>query len=315
MSRAKFGFLCVCLVLARFGYTQEKSDLYYAQPPNTGLYLGFVYVSPENFVLAGLHQLFLFNRQKLMVDTLNLFYQSPSFLDNVNHVALIDNGLISVSTLGRTLLVLVRNDQFEIVADYSNKELVKQLGKYDLFVLFKQGILTRSIKGKSTSHYYFAKSTGTSFKSEPTENLTPDTPDVTVYKGTEILGFSKYQALDEVIFIFNRKKNVIYGYNTVTGQKTEIILPSVDPTKEIHEFYIDQHTRKCYIVKISDDENKIFLMSPKDNSFKQVANTKYLVRGVFDGKLYVSGVFDGAVAHYLVPIEGQSAPVNFIEND
>ncbi len=145
-----YGLLFFHLLVIPQAHAQEKRDLYYAQPANTGLYLGFIYVSAENFVLVGLHDLFLFNRQKLMVDTLHLSYpEALSFLDNVNHVLILDNGLLSVSTLRRSILVSILNDQFKVITDYSTTDVVKQLGKYDLFIQFKNGILARLTKGKA----------------------------------------------------------------------------------------------------------------------------------------------------------------------
>lgn len=316
MKFIRYGFLFFYLLIIPKGYAQEKDDLYYAQPANTGLYLGFIYVSTENFVLVGLQELFLFNHQKLIVDTLRLSYpEATSFLDNVYHVSMLDNGLLSVSTLRRTILVSILKDQFKLITDYNTKDLIKQLGKYDLFIQFKSGILARSTKGKVKSHYFFAKHDGLTPFTKVTTNLTPDKPDVTQYKGSEILGFSKYQSYGDNIFIFNRKQNTLIKYNTVTGERTEVILPPVEAGKQVHEFYVDQFTGDCYLIKISDNNaNTVSLMEEADHSFQEIVGTSYIIRGVYNRKFYVSGTFDDAIAHYLIPVQGQNPPVKFIEN-
>ncbi len=109
---------------------------------------------------------------------------------------------------------------------------------------------------------------------------------------------------------------MLIKYNTVTGERTEIILPPVEANREVHEFYVDAFTGDCYLIKISDTNlNTVFLMKEEDYSFHEVVSTKDIVRGVYDRKFYVSGVFDGAIAHYLIPVQGQNPPVKFIEND
>jgi hypothetical protein len=317
MKLIKYGFLLFYLLIIHQIHGQEKNDLYYAQPANTGLYLGFMYVNAQNFVLVGVQELFLFNRQKLLVDTLHLSYtESSSFLDNVNHASIIDKDLITVSTLRRSILVTISDDQFKLISDYNYKDLIKQLGKYDLFIQFKSGILARSRQGKVISHYYFSKQGIVPRFTKVTTNLTPNKPDVTQFKGSEVIGFSNYQSDGDDIFIFNRKKNMLIEYNTKTGEAKEIMLPPVNAGKEVHEFYVDSFTGNCYLIKITDNnENKMFIMKRSDYSFNEILSTKYIIRGVFDGKFYVSGIFDGAVAHFLIPIQGRNPVKEFIENE
>jgi hypothetical protein len=313
---ARYLFVVACLYLiTELVLAQDKKDLYYAQPENTGLYLGFIYLSPDNFVLVGIHDLYLFNKQKLLTDTLRLAIKGESYMDNVNHASLISKDILSVSTLQRALLVQVMNDRFVVLKDFHYKDLRKQCGNFDLYVLFDKGLLARSIKGKLAAHYFFTQSADGKVFIRRSGQLTPERPEVVSYKGSEIIGFSDYQALGDDIFLFSRRHNTLIKYNTVSGEVSEINLPLLNKQNEAHEFYVDPIAGKCYLIKLLNDKNIVYLMSDKDYSFTEVFTTPYIVRGIFNGKLYVSGMFDGAFGHFLIPIQGQNPEVIFIEND
>ncbi len=293
---------------------QEIKDLYYAQPKNTGLYLGFIYVNAQNFLLVGVNTIFLFDEKKTIVDTLSLSHKQATFLDNVSHVALIKSTTISISTLQRALLIDVVDNKLKVVRDIRSKDLKQKIGKYDLFALFDKGAIARS-NSKSQNHFYFEQRENATFDTKPSMNLTPDVPIVTQFKGSEILGFNKYQKLDNTIFIFRRKQNALSTYNILTKQNEEIKLLDLEDENQLHEFFVDPIKKQCYLFRLSkNEENKIFKLSLHDNSFKLVATTKYIVRGIFDGKMYISGIFDDALAHYLIPLEGQNPDVLFFDN-
>lgn len=135
MKLAKAILILTPLLVVTPVFSQENKDLYYAQPPNTGLYLGFIYLNSDNFVLAGVNDLYLFDSKRLLVDSLQLSSGKKSFLDNVNHANVVGKGVLSVSTLQRSMLISVENNAFKILEDYTVKEQQKKFGKYDLFIL------------------------------------------------------------------------------------------------------------------------------------------------------------------------------------
>lgn len=295
---------------------QEKEDLYYAQPPNTGLYLGFLYVNEENFVLAGLNTLYLFNHQKLLADTLPLSINRViSYADNVMHLNLVDAHTLSVATLNRTLLINIKNNKFFIQEDYATKTLARQLGKYDLFILFKAGLLARTTKGKSFGYQYFTRLGNGGF-SKLGEPIWAKGPAFVTFLGSEIIGFTKYQVLGNDVFLFDRRRNKLTVLNTLNGSYTEIPLPELNPEDEAHEFFIDKQTKRLYLVKLTRDEgSRVFEMSKEAHTITEKALIKYKVRGVYNGKCYVSGFFDGAAAHYLIPLYGKNNDLRFIDNE
>lgn len=293
---------------------QENKDLFYAQPANTGLYLGLLYIDSDNSVLVGMQKLYLLNKQRLFVDSLNLAGKDNSYLANVYHATITEKNLLSVSTLQRALLIEVRENKFHIKKAVLNSDMQKKLGKFDLFILFKDGLLARSSKGKSQAHHFFIESGSTGYLPASSKNITPERPRVTDFKGSEIFGFSDYQTNGKSIYIFQRKQNMLWKYEPATDVVKEIALPAVKIHNEANEFFLDPHTGKRYLFSFSsDDRNKVFEFSDDDSAFREVAQTKYMVRGVFSGKLYISGVFDGTVAHYLIPLNYQNQELLFID--
>ena len=145
-------------------------------------------------------------------------------------------------------------------------------------------------------------------------NLTPVLPIVTQYRGSEVLGFTKYQKLGDDVFLFRRKQNALSKYNILSKENEEIKLPSLEGENQLHEFFVDPIGKQCYLFVLSKSgANKIFSLSMQNRTFELKTTTNHIVRGVFDGKMYVSGIFDNALAHYLIPLSGQNQEVNFID--
>lgn len=298
--------ICINFGLLGFSYAQDSVYLYYAQPDNTALYLGLVYMSEENTVLVGEKKLFLLNYQRLIVDTLLLAQGGDSFLDNVNNVTVIDKETLSVSTLRMTILLKIKWDEFHIQKKYYYDELKAKVGLFDIYVLLPKGLLVRNIikKKNEIQHYYFSKAEGEEafFRLNGTTILSR--PVVAKHRGSEIIGFSKYQINGKFLYIFNRKQNVLNKLDTTTGQVSEILLPPIDSNRLLHEFYVDHVTGLCYLVAFfANGVNKVFLLSDGERTFKEVFTTPYTVRAVFNGKCYVAGLFDNAQAHFLIPIK------------
>ncbi len=314
MKCGSVAIICGMLFTATFG--QEREDLYYAQPPNTGLYLGFVYVNNDNFILAGLNKLYLFNRQKLLTDTLNLSVnRATSFQDNIMHIRLLEDSQISVATLNRTLMLSIQSDKFRITEDYLVNNLAGRLGRHNLFILFKNGILGYSLKGKNIVYEFFHRVEKTGNFHQPGNKFVLQPNTEVKFMGSEIIAFTKFQSAGTNIFLFNRRGNSLCRLDTSTGTYQRINLPALDNENEAHEFFIDPHTHNMYLLKLArNKENSVFLMSEKNYSLTEVGRVNFLVRGVFNNKWYVAGMFDGAFAHYLIPIYGQNEKVNFFDH-
>jgi hypothetical protein len=211
------------------------------------------------------------------------------------------------------MLISVENNAFKILEDYTVKEQQKKFGKYDLFILTQHGVICRAAYKNGHGHYYFSKSAAVN---NPLQNLTPASPQVTRFKGSEIFGFSKYQFLGDNVFLFNRRQNTLSIFDETQASLRKVALPEVDSENQANEFYVDPIGGKCYLVQLNHlGDSKIYSFSLSDGSFKLIASTKHIVRGVFNGNIYVSGVFDGVVAHYLIPLHGQNPEIIFVDEE
>lgn len=133
--------LIKCLILlfimsSSFANGQNLKDLYYAQPENSGLYLGFIYLNENQFVLAGLHSLYLFNKERIIIDT--LVFGKKGFKDNLFRFNLenAEQKTMSISTLNKSLRVQVQNNRFKVLKETTITPKIK-LGKLNLTYLLR----------------------------------------------------------------------------------------------------------------------------------------------------------------------------------
>ena len=306
-----------CLLKSINAVGQELKDLFYAPPNNTALYLGMLYINDSTSVLCGMREMYLLNKEHLFVDTLK-FALGNSFEDNPIVFTLVKNDRIVFSSLNRTLLLQINNGKFFVEKDFIlNKKFKKENGNFFSYTIFPEGMLVRrKSKKKNSEEYYFAKLYNNRFNYSYSTNIVPKTEIVTTYRGSEILGFNKIQYLSGKIYIYKRKSNVLWVYDIKHNTTSSIRMPPINSQGELHEFYIDPLSGHFFIFKLIDTGvNKLYSIDLKEKSFTLVKETPYIVRGVFDEKMYVSGTFDDVYGHYLIPIYENNKDVLMLKNE
>lgn len=301
------------LFLAISGYVngQGIKDLYYAQPENTGLYLGFVYLNENQFVLAGLHSLYLLNNEKVITDT--LVFGKHGLEDNIYIFNLEDpdKDILVVATLKRSLQVQVLGNHFKVLKETPVKSKLK-VGKLKVNLLIPWGDKYVA-RAKLKHQRYFLVDI------EEGEIILKDTifDDALKFEptfiGAEVINFNSFQSREEHCFLYDKRTKKLIIYNRVTGKTRVNNMPEIT-YDEFVEFYIDPISGKSYLFKFDTNNNGIlYNYDWQENKYSTLLETKYLVRGVFDGKVYVSGVFDGTYAHYLIPIKGSNKNIILID--
>lgn len=135
------------------------------------------------------------------------------------------------------------------------------------------------------------------------------------FRGSEIISFNKFQSWGDNGFLYDKRIKKIIIYNKVTGKTQTNTIPK-HTYNEFIEFYVDPITGKSYLFKFDKDNNGVlYNYNWKTNEYTSLLKTKYLVRGVFDGKLYISGRFDDTYAHYLIPIKGENKNIILMEEN
>jgi len=296
---------------------QDDKDLFYAQPPNSALYMGLIPVKDNLAVLAGRKQVLLLGENRILRDTL---YLNPtdkdSFEHYINHIALTDEGFLSISTYFRGLLVNISDEQFYIEKDIRlTKEVEKDLmdrldkkGRINYVVVDEDGILVR-LKGKKSEHYYISKN------SQVSNNMTPHHPDITRYMKSRVIGFNKYQYVGDSILHWNRKKNRLFVFDKKTNKTSDFTPKKLkNPKKEIYEYYYDPLMNQHYLHLIREDgKNEIGKLDMMKKTILNPISTKFIIRGVFNSHYYVSGIVDGVRGHFLIPETGKNPDVNKLD--
>lgn len=289
---------------------QDVKDLYYAQPEGTGLYLGFLYLNEEQFILAGLNELYLFNDQRLLVDTLT--FGNKGFLDNL-YVLFVENKnkkIINLATLNATMRVQVRDSVFTILSHtLTGKQVKSGREKFDLIVSWKDTYI-----GREKSDYYGVLN-NVNGKWLLERKILPEWPNMQkTYRGSEIIAFNKLLTFGDICFFYDKRYRKLIVFDMQLS-KTRVNPMPETTANEFLEFYLDPSTGNTYLFRYNDQkEGTLYKYNYKKNEYYEILKTPHLVRGVYDNKLYVSGTFDNTVAHYLIPIYGVNSEIKLIED-
>ncbi len=313
----KINSIILFLLAALSGYGQDVKYLYYSNQNNLN---GDLIILDENYsVVSTPFAFYLLNAERIMVDTL-VIENSTSNFHQVQRISVINNTTISVASFLRSLLVHIENDSFIIEKEVElTNEFKKQNGKIDLIQIFPEGIIARSKKTSKTDYkngykiiHYFIP-----YNEEIIEqNITPPAPIKSEYLRYVGFGSNLFIYANHNIIFNNKEINQLYVYSTQNGTTRVIPLPEVDINSETNDFFYDYIANKYYIINYRlNKKTKISEYFPATHTYKFVKDFDYPVSGIINGQVHVMGDFGGRQAHYLIPLQGDVAPVKVIDDE
>ena len=305
----KLMFFLIAAVLHRLS-GQDVEDLVYTTPSNEQLNTFVLPAHRGNYKVVVSDVLYLLNENNIIIDTLNY--------SNNNHEQILTcfwvaPGLLSLNTVKKGSLIDVLSGKYilkrTVKYDAAFKKQMKKQYNLDIKPTVINILEDGFLLSKDVTKYIVL-----------TNGISQEI-DLSAYPFIESsyrnrIFANNYLCVDNnFLYIWNQFRN-IYVVVNLTDLTTSIITPSLPKTKSgVNQVYYDLADKSHYLwAWEAKDISKLYRFDIQNNTLRLLKdNIPYIVRGIYNSKMYVQAGFEGANGHFLIPIWGKSSPVRKLD--